>query len=776
MQVCALLLLFLVPVATQEQRVATQEQRVLLGRGQTQSGWTFASPGGASSLAQSAATATVPWSGLPFFNITYDFSLGGWEATISPEDPSILAVPGATALCFSVFRPGPDAESMVVSLVDAQGANRGTWPYLATPGWSNLTLPFYASDWLPRANGTTLPLPLKGLALGAGKGNEHSALGWLGLADLYLLTSAPPGGVPHPVVMDLVQPAGVGDGVLVAGAAPPSAPAPLLGVEIVNRLQADCAVNITVALRNSTGPMGEGEWVTCAGSALLGPWAATTLACAIPSTAPPGFVVMRAHFSSAACWSINDTEQVVEGSLAIVPPQPAYTPTVRNQHAAVFGGQMMGSPQAAAAIGMWSVRSGPLWEWSQPRECWDPAACFDWHFYDDLLGLADAGLEVMIDARELAPPWAAAKNGSGPTWASIPAPQHYSDYVRWLGLMLDRYGGRATMVEVSNEDDGLSYFMPDALPYAYALNLSLALINLTMAGMAASSNATGLQLVGLSSSSFDVKQTGNGGTEYMQYERAVLSSQGVIGALHAVSLHPYQNHVWIPWTNPGWGNFSFQFFNESAGFGTNSSTAQLLATAALMREAASAAGIADYKPVLRPSEWGYNLIMNVALSEGWALIHAALLAQGLVHLRSAPLAELVDKAFYFAASDACVLALFPPAPPRPTPRHSKPSRNPPFFTHTPLQVLRRVPGLLWHLAWGAGAQRRQCHLPRPVAPAHPLHPSAPALCGSACHSQRPPGRAQWAPGRAVGGGPQPGWRSGRPWRSAAAAQLRGVCS
>lgn len=636
---------------------SAQEQRVLLGRGNTLSGWTFGSPGGNSSLTLSNDT-TVPWSGLAYLNVTYDFTPGGWQAVITPEDGSTLDIPGAAALCFSVFRPGPDGESMLVQLLDATGANRGSWPYLTAPGWNNLTLSFNSSDWLPRANGTQIPLPLKGLSIGAGKGNEHGLVGWLGIADVYLLTTAPPGGVPHPVVMDLVQPPGIGDGVVVGGGAP-GLPPTLLGVEVVNRLQVDCPVDITVALRKSTGPMGEGEWATCTQTTLLGPWEATTLACSIPSDAPPGYLVMRALFTSAACWSPNDTAVALEGSLAIVPPQPAYTPVARNKHAAVFGGQMESSAVAAAAIGMWTVRSGPLWEWSQPGECWDPLKCFDWTFYDGILRLAEAGIEVMIDARELAPPWASAKNGSGPTWASIPGPAHYPDYVRWLGLMLDRYGGSATAVEVSNEDDGLAFFMPYAIPYEYAVNLSLALINLTLAGIAAASNpyaVAGLQLVGLSSSSFDVKQTGNGGTQYMQYERAVLGAPGVIGALHAVSLHPYQNHVWVPWTNPGWGNFSFQFFNESAGWGTNSTTAQLLATAALMREVAAATpGMPpDYKPVLRPSEWGYNLIMNVALSEGWALMHAALVAQGMVHFRSAPLSEYVDKAFYFAACDSCV--------------------------------------------------------------------------------------------------------------------------
>lgn len=124
--------------------------------------------------------------------------------------------------------------------------------------------------------------------------------------------------------------------------------------------------------------------------------------------------------------------------------------------------------------------------------------------------------------------------------------------------------------------------------------------------------------------------------------------------LNAVSVHPYQNHVWVPWTNPGWGNFSFQYFNQSAGYGTNSTTAQLLAIADMMREAARDAGLpSDYKPILNPSEWGYNLIMDVALSDGWATMHGALVAQGLLHLRSLPLAEYVTKAFYFAADDSC---------------------------------------------------------------------------------------------------------------------------
>lgn len=48
----------------------------------------------------------------------------------------------------------------------------------------------------------------------------------------------------------------------------------------------------------------------------------------------------------------------------------------------------------------------------------------------------------------MAPAWAAARNDSGPTWASIPGPEHYADLQRFFTLMLARYGGNASSVEV----------------------------------------------------------------------------------------------------------------------------------------------------------------------------------------------------------------------------------------------------------------------------------------------------------------------------------------
>jgi hypothetical protein len=265
-------------------------------------------------------------------------------------------------------------------------------------------------------------------------------------------------------------------------------------------------------MRNCTGSMGEGaggfdSWITCASNEnLLAPWTTLTLACDIPGTAPPGYVVMKAWMTASSCWTVNDTAQQLEGGLSILSPRLLPPPVVRNNHTNVFGGQMTSSPAAAAAIGMLTVRHQPLWRWAQPAECWNLSTCFDWSFYDGAFPLSAAGIELMIDAREIAPPWAAAKNDSGPTWASFPGPSHYADYQHYMTLMLNRYAGMATAVEVSNEDDGLSYFMPYAIDMnSVDIPLSLALINLTAAAMQASPNASNLKLVGMSSSMFDVR-------------------------------------------------------------------------------------------------------------------------------------------------------------------------------------------------------------------------------------------------------------------------------
>ena len=58
-----------------------------------------------------------------------------------------------------------------------------------------------------------------------------------------------------------------------------------------------------------------------------------------------------------------------------------------------------------------------------------------------------------------------------------------------------------------------------------------------------------------------------------------------------------------------------------------SARSQLLAVAALMKEEAASRGIRNYTPKLRPSEFGYTMAIPSAATEGWASIHAALVAQ-----------------------------------------------------------------------------------------------------------------------------------------------------
>ena len=82
--------------------------------------------------------------------------------------------------------------------------------------------------------------------------------------------------------------------------------------------------------------------------------------------------------------------QVLEGAVAVVLPQPALEIKTRNVNPGVFGGQMFPNDASAAAIGMRTVRSGPLWEWSQPNECWNESTCFDWSFYDGIFSSSGA--------------------------------------------------------------------------------------------------------------------------------------------------------------------------------------------------------------------------------------------------------------------------------------------------------------------------------------------------------------------------------------------------
>ena len=89
---------------------------------------------------------------------------------------------------------------------------------------------------------------------------------------------------------------------------------------------------------------------------------------------------------------------MLEGAVAVVLPQPPINVTTRNVNAGVFGGQMFPNAVSAATIGMRTTRSGPLWEWAQPNECWNASeGCFDWSLYDDIFeSSGEAGACVFL--------------------------------------------------------------------------------------------------------------------------------------------------------------------------------------------------------------------------------------------------------------------------------------------------------------------------------------------------------------------------------------------
>jgi hypothetical protein len=638
---------------------------VLVGRGDTLAPFSMDSGG---KLALSTAPATVPWSGLPFLNLSYDFTNGGWGANLSPVDQkaAVASVPKQQALRFSAYLPAEfksqwagDAQ-VALSVTDSKGNKFGNGVAInpkgapKAPYWMNFTVNLTQSSFWKTSEVFTLPITA--LSLGVSSNNKENKVGWVGLADIAMVSTAAPGDFGSPIFHDLVQPAPETAGVLVAGSS--AELAAKIGSVVSNRLEADCDVTVEVQMKNTSGPMGEGEWVTCATAPeTLRPWESVTLLCTVdPATQPAGWYPVRSYFSASSCWSQNDTQQVLEGAVVLSLKQPDVTPVLRNVNPGVFGGQMLPSDAAGFRIGMRTLRTGPLWHWNQPDDCWNLSSCFNWGFgYDDVFVSSATGLEIMIDARELAPPWAAAKNDSGGAWSGIPAISHYPDYQRWMTVMLQRYGSMATAVEVGNEQDGYAYFANDKLPFDYAVNLSLAMINLTRDAIHdCGDNCSHIQLMGLSSSMFDVGQTGNGGSKYLHYEDLVTSGAGVMDTLKGFTFHTYAQGTWVPFNKAPWGNTTFYYPNEGTGsWATNSTVVEVLVMVDLLKKKAAAAGIQDFAPTLWLSEMGYNLQLRNSVGSGWTRMHGALVAHLMIHMRSAPIAQYVKKAFYFAADDGC---------------------------------------------------------------------------------------------------------------------------
>lgn len=440
----------------------------------------------------SLSTEPVPWSGLPYLNVSYNLT-NGYFAYVSPSSAdAVSGVPDIIAISYSFYLPpGAPGTGADIAVTDGNGTGFGCNPWVYANGWNNFSIPLPNGTvqdkmWWPA--GREMVQPLKSISFGVAKHVPN--VGWFGLADVALVTSRAPGSIPDSVVMALLQPRPDVAGVLVAGGAvdPPAA----LGVVVTNRLRVPCSVSLALEMRNASGPMGLADWEPCGNApSALAPWQSAELTCSVdPSTAPPGYVAVRGVISASNCWTVNDTESAVEAAVAIALPQPVVVPETRNVRAAVFGGQseyhgsvsrrarawsdpsrpsaVVPTFPAITRIGMWSIRSGPMWRWAQPAECWNVSSCFPGfaQFYDDdVFQASAAGVEVMLDARAVpAPPWAAARNDSGPTWASFPGPDHYDDYTRYLTVMLGRYGAMATTVEVDNEMDGLAYFQAAPRP------------------------------------------------------------------------------------------------------------------------------------------------------------------------------------------------------------------------------------------------------------------------------------------------------------------------
>ena len=362
---------------------------VLLGRGNSMVGWTHAwntpSPGNSLSVSESEV---APWSGLAFFNISYNFTgvitndewltLGTDQGYVNTASGvPLLAVSGTVGVRFAAYNPRPVHTPIVVTVRDSAGKTYGSYPELAPNGtWANYSLSLRnTSIWMPSP--TNLSLPLVAITVGPAKGQPAATdIGWMGVADIALMTEYP-GTVPvaKPILWQLAQPetTRTTGGVLVAR---PHSPSVQIGAMLTNRLQHSCDIQAIVESRWASGVMGEGRggsfdssWDTCSAvNGHVAGWGTQLLSCTANAT-EPGFVLVRARLISASCAGLtgpNVTDQIVmETGLAIVSPLPSLSKGPRpNRVHGVFGGQFlqtddygMPGPTAASLIGMRTIRT-----------------------------------------------------------------------------------------------------------------------------------------------------------------------------------------------------------------------------------------------------------------------------------------------------------------------------------------------------------------------------------------------------------------------------------
>jgi hypothetical protein len=244
------------------------DTEVLLGHGDSLLGWTTAWNVPSIGNAVAVSSTPAPCSGLPFFNVSFNFTSGVTMTEWLTLDPfyaaALLDAPNASALSFFALNPGAERIQVVVTAMDAAGVSHGSYPSLS-PGWSNWTLPFLpgdnASSWLPK--GAAWTFPLQQIALGPARAPPFpSDAGWAGFADISLTLDAPPSAVALPISFFLSLPSPDTGGILVAGGLEDS-PGPFpLGALLSNRLSVPCNVSAIVQQQNSTGAMGEGALCT----------------------------------------------------------------------------------------------------------------------------------------------------------------------------------------------------------------------------------------------------------------------------------------------------------------------------------------------------------------------------------------------------------------------------------------------------------------------------------------------------------------------------------
>ena len=131
-------------------------------------GWTHAwntpSPGNSLSVSEHEL---APWSGLPFFNISYNFTgaatndewltLGTDQGYVNtaPGMP-LLAVPGVVGVRFAASNPRAVRTPIVVTVRDSAGKTFGSYPELEPNGSWSLSLPPSLPPSLPLSSPLSL--------------------------------------------------------------------------------------------------------------------------------------------------------------------------------------------------------------------------------------------------------------------------------------------------------------------------------------------------------------------------------------------------------------------------------------------------------------------------------------------------------------------------------------------------------------------------------------------------------------------------------------------